>query len=377
MRNKRAVSLLLVICMICCVLFLFAGCSGDSDVAEIRDSALRNKLTELLGKDAGEDILISELNDFNGYIDLSDTNVKNLAGIEHAGSTAVNLSNTRVTDLTPLAGMQRLRTLTMTDMEDEIDVSPLAECSNLAYLDLSRSQVLNLSALSGTHLTELTLKDCEINSLSELSELPAIETLDLSGNQISDISILSSFTTLKHLNLSGNPLSSADAVSTLTSLQSLDLSATNIQDISPLQDLTSLNSLSLAHNGLTDISSLSELTAVTNLDVSYNQISDISPVEKMSEMSTFIANDNQISDVQPMHDFGSAYVINLANNNITDPYILQSTFRIVTSSLFMDLRGNPLNLDDSRNISFIQTMSRVKRTVSFDNSEEFFENNPL
>lgn len=80
MRNKRAVSLLLVICMICCVLFLFAGCSGDSDVAEIRDSALRNKLTELLGKDAGEDILISELNDFNGYIDLSDTNVKNLEG---------------------------------------------------------------------------------------------------------------------------------------------------------------------------------------------------------------------------------------------------------------------------------------------------------
>ena len=113
------------------------------------------------------------------------------------------------------------------------------------------------------------------------------------------------------------------------------------------------------------------------MDISYNQISDISPVEKMSEMSTFIANDNQISDVQPMHDFRSAYVINLANNNITDPYILQSTFRIVTSSLFMDLRGNPLNLDDSRNISFIQTMSRVKRTVSFDNSEEFFENNPL
>jgi Leucine-rich repeat (LRR) protein len=52
--------------------------------------------------------------------------------------TIVDLSNNHISDLTPLAGLKKLRTVTLTH-NDVTDISPLVGSASLATLDIAEN----------------------------------------------------------------------------------------------------------------------------------------------------------------------------------------------------------------------------------------------
>ncbi|NET61541.1 MAG: leucine-rich repeat domain-containing protein [Symploca sp. SIO2E6] len=88
--------------------------------------------------------------------------------------------------------------------------------------------------------------------------LSNLQILDLGRTQISDISPLSGLTQLQVLRLSETQVKDVSHLSGLTQLQVLRLSATQIRDFSPLSRLTQLQQLDLSRTQVTDISPLGE-----------------------------------------------------------------------------------------------------------------------
>ena len=77
------------------------------------------------------------------------------------------------------------------DLQDE-DIVPLQYMINLAWLDLSKNQIGDISALSGlTNLTWLNLSYNQIDDINALSGLTNLTYLDLTGNPIIDWSPVS------------------------------------------------------------------------------------------------------------------------------------------------------------------------------------------
>jgi len=84
------------------------------------------------------------------------------------------------------------------------DLSPLSGLTDLEYLDLSLTDVSNLEPLSGlTNLKTLDLGGCwRVRDISPLAKFEKLESLKLGGTQVRDLSPLRSLKNLREIELS-------------------------------------------------------------------------------------------------------------------------------------------------------------------------------
>jgi hypothetical protein len=170
-----------------------------------------------------------------------------------AGSPKQNFAERRLTDISALAGLPMLSTLTLSRTHVS-DVSPLSGLSGLTSLDLSNTPVFLLSPLSGlSRLTSLDLSNTPVKDLSALSGLYGLTSLDLSYTAVSDLSALSGLVGLTSLVVSGNWVSDLSALSGLLGLTSLEVSETSVFDLSALSGLSGLASLDLSTTHVSDL----------------------------------------------------------------------------------------------------------------------------
>jgi len=181
---------------------------------------------------------------------------------------------------------------------------------------LVSSDVLKAIA-SAPKLENLTLSDCDLSNIENLSGAKELSWLDLSNNAIRDVSALSFMSDLVYLNLSHNALTSLNALSSLTSLETLDVSYNSLSSITPLSSCTQLQMLNInnntvanlngvnyltnladlfaAFNTLTDISQLTACTELVNLDLSSNALTDITCLSALTNLQTFAFSRNQVT----------------------------------------------------------------------------------
>ncbi len=114
-------------------------------------------------------------------------------------------------------------------------IKRLTELKNLNLSDNRISDITPLAAL--TQLTSLELSHNQISDIAPLAALTQLTSLWLFGNQISDITPLAALTQLNELFLSGNQISDITPLTALTQLTSLWLSHNQISDIAPLTAL--------------------------------------------------------------------------------------------------------------------------------------------
>jgi Leucine-rich repeat (LRR) protein len=169
---------------------------------------------------------------------------------EESGSTKLELRGKNISDISPLAGLDKLERLYL--WENKItDISPLAELSNLTELNLNSNNISDISPLSNLNkLQKLYLYDNEVN-LVTLQNLKNLTNLSLARNKLSELSPLKELKNLEELNLEEN----------------------NISDVSPLSQLKNLVWLSLSNNNISDTTPLIELSNLTTLQVLWNSIS--------------------------------------------------------------------------------------------------------
>ena len=158
--------------------------------------------------------------------------------MDSTGSRELDLSDTRIPDLSPLANLTELHSLNLLGTPGS-DLAPVMTLRNLRSLELGN------------------IEDLELDLLVNLQKL---QSLVLAGSSTVDISPLAKLPALKSLVLIGELVLTLASLSGCKYLHSLGLWF-SIPDLSPLADLTKLHSLTLGHGSpdLTPIASLSGL----------------------------------------------------------------------------------------------------------------------
>ena len=154
----------------------------DSDrYYSVLERALRAALRDL-GKVPSEELTTDELATLkrlsigsvelgHGYF-VGDLDITLLAGCINL--TYLDLSGNRISDISPLAGLSHLRTLSL--LENKItDLRPLAGLVNLQILDLQRNRIVDITPIKGlTQLEKLYLNSNQIVDLKPLVENPGL-----------------------------------------------------------------------------------------------------------------------------------------------------------------------------------------------------------
>lgn len=119
------------------------------------------------------------------------------------------------TDLSPLAGLNRLEGLFIADSEVE-DLKPLANLKLLDQIGMAHTHVRDLSTLGSLpNLTELTLDDTQVSDLSPLAACTKLMNLSIKNTSVKDVSPLKGLKSLKKLNLAGTAVENLDTLAPL------------------------------------------------------------------------------------------------------------------------------------------------------------------
>lgn len=194
---------------------------APGDVVVFDDAALEASIREALGKPEG-DITRSDAETLT-ELELSQLGVEKDQPIIHSLSALQYFTNLTYLglgfavqnaqdpqapiDLSVIANLTNLESLQMAGVVVD-DLSPLAKLDRLMSLTLyNGDQPLDLTPLSGlVNLVALTLRNNKISDLSPLAGMSNLRYLDLEGNQITDVSPLAGLTGLERLYLIDNPI---------------------------------------------------------------------------------------------------------------------------------------------------------------------------
>ena len=223
--------------------------------------------------------------------------------------TWLSLYYLRISDLTPLRGLNALTNL---------NVSYNYSCSNF-------------TALNGlTNLVELYVTAIGLSNITFASHMPSLMKLDVGNNQVTDLSpavgrnlvalwayydplvnpqLAASFPNLTVLHLDGTSLTNPSFISGLTKLQDCSLDNNpGIINFSFLSGLTNLNYLSLGSDSLVSVTPLAGLYQLTELHLHDDAgLTSITPLASLTNLQHLDLN--QV----PTVNFGA--VTNLANLN--------------------------------------------------------------
>ena len=247
-------------------------------------------------------------------------------------------SRSELSDIRPVAGLTQLVYLHLTGHEIR-DIRPVAGLINLSGLTLGWNQISDITPIAGlTQLESLSLSINQISDITPLAGLTQLETLSLRHNQVSDIALLARLRKLKGLILGDNEISDITPLAGLTQLAALDLHSNQINNITPLTELKKLEGLDLGGNQIKDITPLTGLTKLRGLGLATNHINDLSPLARLRNLQALFLSCNQISNITPLTGLTKLDILDLGENRITDAGRLETLPKLTT----LRLGGNPI-----------------------------------
>ena len=155
------------------------------------DVNLKKKLIEL-GLDSNNDGNITRKELYTAYdimdneIDLSNSNISNISGLEYLNPSSINLSNNNISDI---SGIEKWNQLTSVDLSYN-KISNIAPISNLFYMiEDGRNYAWDYWDIH----TEIDLSHNKISDITCVAKWKNIGNLNLSYNMISDIAVLNDY----------------------------------------------------------------------------------------------------------------------------------------------------------------------------------------
>lgn len=153
---------------------------------------------------------------------------------ENRFQTAEAFRNALVSDLSPLAGLDRLTRLDLY-ANDIMDITPIAGLTQLRNLDIRANKIQDISPLKDMVLMEkLYMSDnMDLYDLSPLSNMPSLHYLSVKNTSVSQINPLKNDTNLDSLIIRQTNVSDISVVDSLSSLAYLDIRNCPIHDYGP------------------------------------------------------------------------------------------------------------------------------------------------
>ena len=233
--------------------------------------------------------------DLSGNADLTNlSNLKNLAGSLYR----LNVSQTGVSDFTPLS-----------------------DCTSLEYLTANELGLGSLENLVGAvpSLSDLEAEQNEITDLSPLYALPGLRGLDVSGNQITDLAPLSGMEELVNLEADDNQITSLEALASCKSLQTISVSRNQLETLSGLEQALRLTSLKADENKIFELNGIENCTRLSTVSIDGNAVADLSVLAKSREKLTYLSfRDNLVTDLSPLTDMSSLEKLKFDRNYVED-----------------------------------------------------------
>jgi Leucine-rich repeat (LRR) protein len=277
------------------------GQYNDSDVVNIPDPALQQKVRQVINKPTGTIYYIDVKNLTS--LDASFLPIQTLTGLQFFTGLQqlfIHSNQAPLTNITPLATLVSLRELDLgADTAGGVlsDISPLQNLAALEELYLGGQNISNITALQNKpNLFRLDLAYNNISNLAPLQNLTGLNELDLSDNQVSNISPLAGLSGLFRLYLTNNQVSNLAAIQTMTGLNYLHLNGNLVTSVTPLQNHPALNTLDLANNQITSVVPLQDISTLLRLYLENNQVSTISSlINKLPNLTElFISQGNTV-----------------------------------------------------------------------------------
>ncbi len=187
--------------------------------------------------------------------------IESLEGLQHAKNlTTLNLNYNNISDLTPIAGLTKLKSLEVANNKLR-SVEALAGLTELTTLDVSENKLANLKGIEKmSKLERLVAND---NRISDLSALPPsaeeLSHLDLSKNRVSDLSPLATELWLREVYLDNNRITSLKGIDKHRGIRKLTIHKNYIEDPSALAvwgEREHVVSIKVSENAFTDWSVL-------------------------------------------------------------------------------------------------------------------------
>lgn len=259
---------------------------GDEVTPDLTGFGPMPKLTHLKinGRRWGSSAALTSLNGLQApalvEVDLSCSRVEDISALRHSPKLAeLNLSeNPGLTDISGLESCApSLTTLNLNDCKQLASVEVLKTAKKLQSLDLSDCEALTsvLPLASCQSLETLDLQRCSnLRSLEGLAKLPVQPLKSYDGSTRFSLDGCSALTSLAHLPALGGNLESLSADYT-TALKSLE----------GLREIPSLVAFSADHSGLSDLTHLSVLPGLTSVTLQHCvQLKDATPLGQLQHL---------------------------------------------------------------------------------------------
>lgn len=241
-------------------------------------------------------------------------------------------------DLLVIASLPKLEKLTLSDCGLS-SIENLSALRTLTYLDLSSNSIRDLSPLSFmSKILELDLSHNALDNLNALSSLSGLEKLNVSYNSLSSVVPLASCTGLKELNISNNTIPALTGIASLTSLTNLDASFNSVTDVQELTACTELTQLDLSSNALKDITALSVLNKLQHFSFNRNEVVTLPAWSTGCALVTIDGSYNKIKNISGLAGFAQLNIVMMDYNNISSVNALSSCRSLFKVSVY----GNPV-----------------------------------
>lgn len=209
---------------------------------------------------------VEDLTPLAGLVNLEvllvgDTNLRNFNGVQSmARLEQIDARRAFIQDISALAGLTNLRRLDFFP-HTITDISPLASASSLEYLDLSTNRTMNIAsiaALAGKPaLRFLDMSNGGTNArfsdLSPLAQSTDLRFLDLSNQDIVDLTPVQEARLMTTLRMGGNPIGDIEPLRGLTALFELDLAYTQVGSIEVVDRMLNLRNLNLRNTNVASV----------------------------------------------------------------------------------------------------------------------------
>lgn len=364
--------------------------TGVIEAVTFTDDLMEQTLREMIGADGDRTVYsdqlweVTELTIPEGVKDYSDLkllpylkklsfsgqfldSLSCLAGLDALESLDLTGCRFPSEDLSILASLPRLSQLTLADCGLST-ISDLGDAQYLTYLDVSNNTIRNLDVLTPmTMLQEINLNHNAVTDLTPLGSLGSLETLRVSYNALTNLEPIGGCLRLTCVEADHNQINTLRGLHTLPNLQELSVEHNVLTNINRLEDSTELVTLSFAGNQVVDLSPLRKLTKIQVLDFSSNKVELLPEWVDGCALTTIDGSYNQLANIDGLAKMEHLTHVFMDYNLLKDVDALADCFCLVQVNVF----GNPIpDVEKLRDHDIIVNYNPTVADEDSDDSEE-------
>lgn len=313
----------------------------NSEAIDFGDAALEAFVREAIGKSEGTITVadaqnVTELELSHQGVDPDQPYIHDLTALKYftnltylgLGYAAQNAASPLLpVDLSPLSGLTKLESLQMMGLVID-DVTPLATLTNLKSLTIAEGE--------------------QLADIAPIAALTQLQALTLRGNLISDTTPLSGLTNLIYLDLEANLITDVTPLAGLTNLTRLALIDNPIMDYTPLAEVRSdliewdfeaqATPNMIGFEGVGFEEKVRQALDIPEGLLTYEVTRDVTELDLSDHGVDPALGDLRILYLDAIKYFPNLTKLDLQNNLITGI----TAIRTLKNLTYLDLRGNPI-----------------------------------